>query len=399
MKKFLLATGCAVALLASCSSYEDGLNDPKLDQKKSSIAKAYGAQETIPYKGPNFADGTSGPNMYRSGKILRTEGWVYNDDPLADFRVKRGFVDPTAHPGILSNPYREDGTTLNKGYYIPNNFTGHIPVYTEGNNWPFLGPHQPHAGYQDFETDAGLYFVNGQLVEKTEPYVVQGEKGATVVNKTPYGVLISSGSFPGNEQPGQVMTIVKSGETKPLPIPPKDWFYYGVDGDTKAPELYISVAGLDPMDVPGWHYSTLSPIDFGTTGFAYQFSTKYFRPSGQSTYYIMPGFNKNEGYDPWLAGDPGYGVALYQKDPGQNARLIAVTDLYLTSETTAKQDLWATAGLNTFVDANGGLSAGPAAAEGTEFIYEFITHEAAQSILSSKGGVQSNTFRGNVVQR
>ena len=389
MKNSLCATLLIVALFSSCS--KDSNNILLESETSISTLKAVG-DDTPPYVGSNFIDGASGNMMYRDGMVMRTTNWVYNSDPLSAFREKRGFVDPTAHPGILSNPYREDGTALNRGYYIPNNFTGHIPVYTEGNNWPFIGPFQPHSNYQDFETDAGLYFTNGTLYNKSEPFVVPGEDGAKVVNKTPYGILISSGSFPGNEQPGQVITIVNPNEEKPLPIPPKDWFYYGVAGDTKAPELYISVAGLDPMDVPGWHYSTLQPIDFGTTGFAYQFSTKYTKPSGQSSYFIMPGFNKNEGYDPALAGDPGYGVALYQVDPGQNKRLIAITDLYITSGTSAQQDLWGAPGINTFTDAQGGLSAGPSAIDGTEFIYEFISHEEAQQMLSGKSGVLHATF-------
>jgi hypothetical protein len=62
------------------------------------------------------------------------------------------------------------------------------------------------------------------------------------------------------------MTSIAPGETVAMPLPPKGW--YG----ERTPEIYVSVAGLDPVDAVGWRVSNTLP---GTPGFAYTFGGKY----------------------------------------------------------------------------------------------------------------------------
>ena len=140
------------------------------------------------------------------------------------------------------------------------------------------------------------------------------------------------------------------------------------------------MAGLDPLDVPGWHVGNTSP-DYGTCGFAYNFASFY---NGGN---LLLGFNKNEGYDPINSGDPGYGVSLYIDNV-----LSAISDLYSTGSNTAKQDLWALPKYNPKVNGQGGLSAFPVVAEGTKVEYKFISHQQAQSLLSSQSGVLHQTY-------
>ncbi len=349
-------------------------------------------EETPPYTGDYYYDPDAGQGMIRSGPIQRVPGWIYIGDVLEPFRQERGYVDPSALTGLLSNPYRDDdGTGLNAGYGIPPDFTGHIPVYTEGNYWPFIGPYQPQPPHNDMHADSGIYFIDGVRVKTVEPLLLPGEKGAIVHNATEYSILLSSGSYPGNEQPGQVITVVNPGQTVDLPIPPKGWYPDG-SGNPRVPELYVSVAGLDPMDVPGWHESYTTP-DYGTPGFAFTFGSKYTPMPGADEDFLFVGFNTNEGYDPRLSQDPGYGVALYFQANGGTKELYAVTDLYVTSPNTAAQDLWALPRFNPGINAQGGLSAFPNAAEGSgQFIYELITHQQAQLLLADLPDVIHQTY-------
>lgn len=175
-------------------------------------------------------------------------------------------------------------------------------------------------------------------------------------------------------------------DVKPLPIPPKGWYPYNDNPlNTRSPELYVSVAGLDPRDVVGWHISNTTP-DYGTPGFAYQFSSRYSVNDDMTTFNLLSGFNKNEGYDPTIAGDPGYGVLLYRQKPEIDRELVAITDIYLSSTSTdsAHQDLWAISEFNPGVNAQGGLSAFPWAPEGTVFFYEFVPHKKAQELLAQQ---------------
>jgi hypothetical protein len=298
--------------------------------------------------------------------------------------VKRGFVDPSCQLGLLSNPYRDDGTALNAGSAIPGTFTGHVPVFTEGNMWPFVGPDQPQPPHGNLEADAGIYLVDGRLTVTKRPLLVPGETGATIENLSPYGILVSSGSYPGDEQPGQVMTAIAPGQTAPMPIPPKGW-YPDASGNPRVPELYASVAGLDPTDAVGWHDSNTVP-DYGTPGFAYTFGGKYANVPGQTSPYLFVGFNRNEGYDPILSADPGYGVELTMQTAGGARTLVAITDIHPTGPRSARQDMWAAAQFNPGPNAQGGLSAFPNGPEGTTFAFELVTHDVAQAALQATGG-------------
>jgi hypothetical protein len=335
-----------------------------------------GVAAAPPYVGPDDLDPSAGAGLIRSGPLRLVPDLVYTGDPLAAFHVARGVVKPSCQTGLLSNPYRADGTALNQGYAIPVNFTGHVPVYTEGNWWPFIGPDQPSPPHGNLEADAGVFLSDGVLTVTQRPLLVPGETGATIQNATPYGILVSSGSYPGDEQPGQVMTPVAPGETVPMPIPPVGWY-----GD-RAPELYISVAGLDPIDAVGWHVSNTVP-DYGTPGFAYTFGGKYTTGSDP---YLFLGFNRNEGYDPILSADPGYGVELSMEPAGGGKTLVAITDIESTGPRSARQDLWAAPQFNPGPNAQGGLSAFPNGAQGTHFYYVLVTHDVAQAALQAVEG-------------
>ncbi len=348
-----------------------------------------GVSSAPPYTGSDAMDPSAAPGLTRSGPLKRFANWAYTGDVLAAFRQKRGFVDPSCQTGLLSDPYRDDGTALNTGYVIPSNFSGHIPVFTEGNNWPFIGPNQPQPPHGNLQADAGIYLLNGKLTITQRPLLVPGEIGATVTNKTNYGILISSGSYPGDEQPGQVMTPVAAGQTAPMPIPPKGWYPDG-SGNPRVPELYISVAGLDPMDAVGWHISNTNP-DYGTPGFAYTLGGKYTKIQGQASQYLFMGFNRNEGYDPILSADPGYGIELFMTPSGGTRTLVAITDINTTGARSARQDLWAASQFNPQQNVQGGLSAFPNGPEGTKFEYEFVTHDVAQKALQAHSGVITET--------
>ena len=349
-----------------------------------------GVDETPPYVGPSFSDSMTGAGLIRTGPVSRVPGCVWAGDPLEPYRRDTTFVHLAELPHVLSNPYREDGTGLNAGYFIPPDFTGHIPVYTEGNWWPYIGPYQPQPPHGDFEADSGIYFVDGTPVPTVEPKVLRGETGAIVRNETGCSILLSAGSYPGNEQPGQVMTPVNPGQEAPMPIPPRGWYPDG-SGDPRVPELYVSVAGLDMMDVPGWHESNTTP-DYGTPGFAYTLGAKYTPIEGASQEFLFVGFNKNEGYDPTTSGDPGYGVVLYMTEPGGTEELVAITDIYMTGAATARQDLWAVPRFNPRVNAQDGLSAFPSGREGTEFVYVFQEHDQVQDLLQGRTGVLSRDY-------
>lgn len=301
-----------------------------------------GVMNTIYAQSPN--PGENGDGMNRLGFIHRYENWIYPDSVLAEWKKERGGISPSKFNGVLSNPYRIDGTSLSYGVTMPNNFSGKVPVFTEGNNWPLIGPNQTSpTTYTDLGTDTGVSYQNGQLISNTI-VTREGETGITIVNKTGYSYLVSSGMFPGNEQPGQVMTVVNPNGSVPMPIPPKDWWWINFNGNSfyAIPELYSSVAGLNPLDAPGWKHSSWSPRytggiqcrDYGTGGFAYTFGSKY-GDNEDGAYanrdIIFAGFHTNEGYDPLVSGDPGYGCAFYT-----NGNLEAVMDITLTGSHTAQ---------------------------------------------------------------
>lgn len=352
--------------------------------------------------------------MNRMGFVHRYDNWVYPDNVLSEWKKKRGDIDPSIMNGVLSNPYRQDGTSLSYGIDIPSGFTGKIPVFTLGNQWPIIGSNQTAPlTYKDLETDTGVQYQNGQITGNTT-ITRTGIQRITIVNKTPYSFLISSGVFPGNEQPGQVMTIVNPNQNSQLPIPPKDWWEFVFNGSliSAVPEVYSSVAGLNPLDAPGWKHSSWSPRytggaqerDFGTGGFAYTFGSLFGRNDG--TYdlsnTLFAGFHTNEGYDPLVSGDPGYGCAFYI-----NGQLQAVMDISLTGKHTAQAILVAQTRHNpapepsAFGPGNSHLKSIIGVQPGEKAELHYISHETAQELIqtySSQGSwkrveklYQSNT--------
>ncbi|WP_027395461.1 family 31 carbohydrate-binding protein [Aquimarina latercula] len=287
--------------------------------------------------------GLNGEGMNRMGFIHRYENWIYPNNILSEWKKNRGDLNPSSASGLLSNPYRNDGTSLSYGITIPNNFNGKIPVFTEGNWWPTIGNNQgAPLTYGDLETDTGATFQNGQIVNN--PNITRrGIDRVKIVNNTPYSYLVSSGTFPGNEQPGQVMTVIPANGEAQLPIPPKDWWGFNFNGQFihAVPEVYSSVAGLNPLDAPGWKHSSWSPRysggeqarDFGTGGFAYTFGSLFGRNDGNFdlSNVLFAGFHTNEGYDPLISGDPGYGCAFYI-----NGEIQAVMNISLTGTHTAQ---------------------------------------------------------------
>ncbi len=275
-----------------------------------------GAQTTPPYTGEDLTGTQEGKGNTRIGKVVRVKDWLYTEISFNEWYKKRGQVAPHTTQGLLCNPYRVDGTTLNFNCGIPQGFTGHVPIYSAGNRWPFVGPQQPQPNYKSLDEDAGLYFKNGVVIQTNEPLFVAGSpSGPFAVNKTPYSIILTVGLFPGNEQPGQCMTPVNPGDSVAIPVPPQGWWNDAI------PELYTSVAGLHPLDIHGWHHSSHSAIypsgtghpDFGTPGFAYTLNTKH-GTANFLPHYLWGGLNSNEGYDPIVSGDPGYGVAFYLDD-------------------------------------------------------------------------------------
>ncbi len=285
-----------------------------------------------------------GEGMNRTGFVHRYKDWIYPNNILSEWKKTRGNINPQSISGLLTNPYRQDGTSLSYGISIPSNFTGKIPIFTEGNWWPTIGNSQtPPLTYSDLSTDTGIAYSNGNIVNTTT-VTRRGIDRVKIVNKTPYSYLVSSGTFPGNEQPGQVMTVIPPNGDNQLPIPPKDWWEFSFNGGqviSAVPEVYSSVAGLNPLDAPGWKHSSWSPMykggiqakDYGTAGFAYTFGSLFGRNDGvyDLTNVLFAGFHTNEGYDPLVSGDPGYGCAFYI-----NGKVQAVMDISLTSKYTAK---------------------------------------------------------------
>ncbi len=346
---------------------------------------------TPPYSGPDHTT-QEGQGLARKGKVVRYPGYAYPSNVMEEWHKKRGFVDPSTTTGLLSNPYRVDGTSLNYGLGVPSNFTGHVPVLTEGNYWPYIGPQQGDPGsYGNLEIDAGIYFQNGQVVSTSEPLLRKGLDRVTIVNKTSYGYLVSSGVFPGNEQPGQVMTIIHANGRAQLPIPPKDWWSMS-NGQNLVPEVYSSVAGLNPLDAPGWKHSSWSPQypggvqgkDFGTGGFAYTFGSLY--GANEYSNILFAGFHTNEGYDPLVSGDPGYGCAFYI-----NGELQAVMDIQLTGTYTAQAILVAHQNHNPDVATNPfynnercNLKCILGVQPGQTAELHYITHDAAEALINSQ---------------
>lgn len=346
--------------------------------------------------------GVKGDGMSRTGFVNKYKDFKYPENVLSAWKKDKEGISPKLVTGLLSNPYRNDGTALSYGVVIPSDFNGRIPVFTYGNWWPVIGSKQTAPlTYKDLTTDTGAIYINGK-VEQSTAITRKGIDRVKIVNKTPYSYLVSAGVFPGNEQPGQVMTIIGSNGSGQLPIPPKDWWEFNFNDKliSAVPEVYSSVAGLNPLDAPGWKHSSWSPKynggvqskDFGTPGFAYVFSSLFGRNDDgfDLTKTLFSGFHTNEGYDPLVSGDPGYGCAFYIDDVLQ-----AVMDISLTGTYTAKAILLAQSKhhpgseKSAFDDGISHLKSIIGVAEHTKAEIHYITHDYA-NILINTNSIKSN---------
>ena len=345
---------------------------------------------TPPSNAPDFNVNDNGPGLSRNGRVARYDNWVYPSgvDVLAPWRMDRGFVLPSQINGLLSNPYHKTGLAMNIFSGVPNNYTGHVPVYSLGNLWPFVGPQQLLPNNQgvnrDLVQDAGLYFIDGEVVATQEPLFVQGDNRLKAVNQTDYSYLITAGSFPGTEQPGQVMNILNPGETITVPLAPEGWW-----PDAVVPETYSSVAGLNPLHAPGWHHSSWSPSeypggqqprDFGTPGFAYNLDPNVDFNQGFTFNVLFAGLRTAEGYDPLISGDPGYGLAFYT-----DGQLQGVIDMVKINDYQAEATLVAQNRHNPANRQQGPItvaSAIIAVQPNEQGEYRYISHQAAQDLIA-----------------
>ncbi len=185
-------------------------------------------KETPPFSGESIKDEQYGEAMRRGGKVVicpkgitaHSESGIClsEDDNIRilesyEFLDDKTFIKPKCHKGLLSNPLRKDGLALDKGYYVMRGFTGHLPVYTQGNWWPNIPSNeQPQPPHDDYHWHAGLYFVNGHVagIEESSPtlYVRGADNGGKLENQTPYHMIITSVSYPGNGFPGQNLQIL-----------------------------------------------------------------------------------------------------------------------------------------------------------------------------------------------
>ncbi|GLS24632.1 glycosyl hydrolase [Marinibactrum halimedae] len=355
---------------------------------------------TPPSTQPNHSVNDNGEGLNRNGPVARFEGCAYpeNEDILAPWRQDRGFVKPSHQVGLLSNPYHQTGLAMNVYSGVPQNYSGHVPVYSEGNYWPYVGPQQLLPSQQitqfgsdrDLVQDAGLYFENGQVVSTQEPLFVKGVDWIRAVNHTDCSFLITAGSFPGTEQPGQVMSVLNPRGTTIVPLAPRGWW-----PDAVVPETYSSVAGLNPLHAPGWHHSSWSPAmyaggeqarDFGTPGFAYNLDPNVdYTPGSITEGMLFANLRTAEGYDPLVSGDPGYGMAFYI-----DGELQAVIDMIKTNDYQAEATLVAQSRHNPTNFQQGPITVAGAiigVQPNQSAEYHYLTHTEAQRLIAQHRGV------------
>ena len=259
--------------------------------------------------------------------LRKAPGRVYVGDPLEDLRKPRGFVDPRVVNNVLSCPFREEGLPIDDGYGLPDDYTGRMTVYTEGNNWLKIGPtpfnQTDNCGTCD---DAGLWFVNGKVgLVKGESITEPGAEEVRIENNSEVSMFTTGGMLPGNEQPGQFITVVNPGESKWFPFRPDGWF----QGENLSPERYMSLGGLLVEDGLGWMEACIKKPtnnqymweDWGTTGMAYVADASY---HGDDVHVQV---HQGEGYAPQMGGDPGYAIIFWKE-----GEIYSVQDFYLTEE-------------------------------------------------------------------
>ncbi len=294
-----------------------------------------------------------GQAMYRTGPLRRGSEY-YQGDALADFRSTKGNVNPSVTPGLLSNPYRDDGTAR-----LPND-TKEKGLYTENNYW---------------------YTGNGNEV-------VEGRKGGAYYrNNSNTNVLVAGGLIPGNEQPGAAMTVVKRGgeEVQALRPPAQN---EGLRNGGQ-PEIYNSVGNIDPTDAVGWRYSNARPnddpanSDYGTAQYAYRTDVI------GSDENLFAGLSTNEGYDPELSQKPGYGIALYSRDKTTGEETLqGLVHMDYQGGDTATARMWGNPASNPQAGEVGvSMQIGKdQLGENIEFVYEYKTPSDITALLDSKVG-------------
>lgn len=155
------------------------------------------------------------------------------------------------------------------------------------------------------------------------------------------------------------------------------------------PELYASVAGLHPHDIPGWHYSSFADYygpskenDYGTPGFAYTLNTKY---ENSNSSRLFGGLHTNEGYDPVVSGDPGYGITFAKNNevqivlnleinPGDPYQAKAEMVTHVSFNPEVKQDHWGAFQIICIFAYEASEKPG----------YTLITHEQARELIKEK---------------
>ena len=218
-------------ILLSCI---DRLNGRKGVQKSKCSKLQTVLTDTPPFSGESVKNSKYGERMQRRDTVSALQVGIPSHIPSGQcidehtnkailkefgFMDNTNYVKPQCVAGLLSNPLREDGLALDYNYYIIGTdrdddptlakFTGYIPVFTEGNWWPYVGSNeQPQQPYDDYHWHAGLYFVDGNVMNTEKPLLVRGSTGAIIENTTPYSIIITSGSYPGNEYPGQNLQIL-----------------------------------------------------------------------------------------------------------------------------------------------------------------------------------------------
>eukprot|EP00937_MAST-01D_sp_MAST-1D-sp2_P006006 g6006.t1 len=122
---------------------------------------------------------------------------------------------------------------------------------------------------------------------------------------TPSGVLVSTSTMPGWEQPGLGMQLVRGSDRDAgsLRVAP----YGGMGNDEKGfgpPEMWFSKENVAPLTAVMW--SLIDPsvgVDFGTAGYAYMTGATMLSEGGYNIFL-------NEGYSAKYTADPAYGLAL-----------------------------------------------------------------------------------------
>lgn len=318
------------------ASFSQAYNTAEAAQSSQGSATP-GWQETSTLSARSHDTGKteSGHNSRRQGPVVKNAK-VWEGDPLAQYR---GPVNGQPTQGaVLSNPNRTDGLAIHRGADPTGTFskdhgtTAHRDlVYTEGNT------------FQDGRGGT-----------------VPGTNIVGIENRTDGGVLFAASHSPGFEQPGQALTPVKVGQDGQfVPTPSHTWLNDVGLSKYAQPEVWVSVTNVDPATVEGWHLSGARPdndpnrVDYGTPAFPYMVNVIDKGPNEMPFF----GMSSNEGFDPVLTGDPGYGMMLEATRNGKTEVVGAVVISGVDGNTGTAVG-WAdnTRGGHAFVNHQGGVT-------------------------------------------